>query len=142
MITQAARDIGCLGYVARASGLITDARMTHPFCDSTPAPAVPIHTTGDVLARFLVRAQEIDASCLDRAAHGHRDGRHRMHPLGRGKGPCSGVGIVEGWCGTITTRVEISADGTLSRVKPVAPSFFNWPALPVALPTRLSRTSP
>jgi len=30
-------------------------------------------------------------------------------------------------------HVEIAEDGTLSRVKIVDPSFFNWPALPVAL---------
>jgi Ni,Fe-hydrogenase III large subunit len=40
---------------------------------------------------------------------------------------------VEGWRGTVATRVELAPDGTLSRVKPVDPSFFNWPALPVAL---------
>jgi Ni,Fe-hydrogenase III large subunit len=45
----------------------------------------------------------------------------------------SGVGIAEGWRGTIVHRVEITPDGTLSRVKIVDPSFFNWPALPVAL---------
>jgi len=39
---------------------------------------------------------------------------------------------VEGWRGTIAHRVEI-ADGTLTRVKIVDPTFFNWPALPVAL---------
>ncbi|WP_405606002.1 hypothetical protein OG741_04740 [Streptomyces sp. NBC_01410] len=48
-------------------------------------------------------------------------------------GPGSGVGIVEGWRGTITTRIELAPNGTLARVKPVDPSFFNWPALPVAL---------
>ena len=45
----------------------------------------------------------------------------------------SGVGIVEGWRGTIVHRVELTDDGKLSRVKIVDPSFFNWPALPVAL---------
>ncbi|WP_369029795.1 MULTISPECIES: hypothetical protein [Streptomyces] len=50
-----------------------------------------------------------------------------------GAGPRSGVGLVEGWRGTIATRVELAADGTLARVKPVDPSFVNWPALPVAL---------
>ena len=30
-------------------------------------------------------------------------------------------------------RVELGPDGLLSRVKIVDPSFFNWPALPVAL---------
>ncbi|MFG2881715.1 hypothetical protein ACGFYV_05220 [Streptomyces sp. NPDC048297] len=43
------------------------------------------------------------------------------------------MGLVEGWRGTIATRVELAADGTLARGKPVDPSFFNWPALPVAL---------
>jgi Ni,Fe-hydrogenase III large subunit len=43
------------------------------------------------------------------------------------------VGIVEGWRGTIVHRVELAADGRLARVKIVDPSFFNWPALPVAL---------
>jgi Ni,Fe-hydrogenase III large subunit len=43
------------------------------------------------------------------------------------------VGIVEGWRGTITHRVELDDNDTLTRVKVVDPSFFNWPALPVAL---------
>jgi Ni,Fe-hydrogenase III large subunit len=30
-------------------------------------------------------------------------------------------------------RVEFGPDGTVSRLKIVDPSFFNWPALPVAL---------
>ncbi len=40
---------------------------------------------------------------------------------------------MEGWRGTIAHRVEIGADQRLTRVKVVDPSFFNWPALPVAL---------
>lgn len=40
---------------------------------------------------------------------------------------------VEGWRGTLVQRVELAPDGTLNRVKIVDPSFFNWPALPVAL---------
>ena len=31
------------------------------------------------------------------------------------------------------TRVDLDASGSLARVKIVDPSFFNWPALPVAL---------
>jgi len=30
-------------------------------------------------------------------------------------------------------RVELAPDGTLTRTKIVDPSFFNWPALPIAL---------
>jgi Ni,Fe-hydrogenase III large subunit len=45
----------------------------------------------------------------------------------------SGVGIAEGWRGTIVHRVETGADRRLTRNKVVDPSFFNWPALPLAL---------
>ncbi|WP_328935107.1 MULTISPECIES: NADH-quinone oxidoreductase subunit C [unclassified Streptomyces] len=132
---EAARDIGCLGYVARASGLNQDARIAHPFAPHGHPVNVPVHTSGDVLARFLVRAEEIDASlALIREL---RDCVATGPVLGpapaAGAGPRSGVGLVEGWRGTIATRVELAADGTLKRVKPVDPSFFNWPALPVAL---------
>ena len=52
---------------------------------------------------------------------------------GGGSARRAGLGIVEAWRGTLVHRVELGADGTLSRVKVVDPSFFNWPALPVAL---------
>ena len=54
-------------------------------------------------------------------------------PPASSDGPGHGLGLVEGWRGTIAHRVELAADGTLSRVKVVDPSFFNWPALPVAM---------
>jgi Ni,Fe-hydrogenase III large subunit len=59
----------------------------------------------------------------------------REHP--RAPGRCEhahpGHGIAEGWRGTIVHRVELAPAGTLDRIKIVDPSFFNWPALPVAL---------
>ncbi len=133
---RAARDLGCLGYVARASGLRTDARHAHPFHDYGDALTVPVHTSGDVLARFLVRAEEIDTSLalVEYLTDGITPGVTRTESVpARGEAPGSGVGIVEGWRGTITTRVELAPDRTLTRVKIVDPSFFNWPALPVAL---------
>ncbi|MFI2200490.1 NADH-quinone oxidoreductase subunit C [Streptomyces sp. NPDC020192] len=134
--TGAAREIGCLGYVARASGLAHDARVAHPFTDYGTPLGVPVHTGGDVLARFLVRAEEIDTSLalIEHLADGLTAPRAVPAPSpAPGAGPRTGVGLVEGWRGTIATRVELAADGTLARVKPVDPSFFNWPALPVAL---------
>src|SRR5690606_2477347 len=58
---EAARDLGTLGYVARASGLPVDARRDHPFTDLGDF-SVATRTTGDVLARFQVRADEIATS--------------------------------------------------------------------------------
>ncbi len=128
-----AADLGTLGYVARASGLPTDARYDHPVL---PPPPLTIHapTGGDVLARFCVRAEEFAASVAYLATlvqDGHPAGRQL--PSGTGTGTGTGTGIVEGWRGTIVHRVELGPDGTLSRVAVVDPSFLNWPALPVAL---------
>lgn len=132
-----ARDLGVLGYIARASGSTFDARHDHPSLCTPPPRTVHDPTGGDVLARFLVRAQEIAASVEMIATWvGELDGRRScVSPSDGGAGPMtgSGVGIVEGWRGTTVHRVEIGRDGNLSRAKIVDPSFLNWPALPVAL---------
>jgi Ni,Fe-hydrogenase III large subunit len=135
---DAARDLGVLGYVARASGLHGDARFDHPFTDLGPALTLATRTSGDVLARFQIRAEEIDTSIavINELVEGLSTGTVAAG-LGEvrpdAEDGASGVGIVEGWRGTIAHRVESASDGTLARVKIVDPSFFNWPALPVAL---------
>jgi Ni,Fe-hydrogenase III large subunit/Ni,Fe-hydrogenase III component G len=132
-----AQDLGCLGYVARASGLATDARIDHPSAELLITPVT--RTTGDVLARFTVRLDEFAAatqlavgliSTADLLTF--RDAPAER-TRGASGGPRSGVGIVEGWRGTIVHRVEVDGDGRLTRAKIVDPSWFNWPALPVAL---------
>lgn len=134
---QQATDLGTLGYVAKASGVPTDARSQHPFLDLGQVLAVRTHTGGDVLSRFLIRAEEITNSValITHLTHHNSDTDTDTDtkPEPTASGPASGVGIVEGWRGTITHRVELDTDGTLTRVKIVDPSFFNWPALPVAL---------
>lgn len=126
-----ARALGCLGYVARASGVRTDARVEHP---STGLPVVEAGSaTGDVLARYQVRRDEfansVELACA--LVEMHRGGLQWTVPLPRGRG--AGVGIAEGWRGTIVHRVEVDGDGRFTRSKIVDPSWFNWPALPVAM---------
>lgn len=127
--TQAA-DLGTLGYVARASGLTVDARQDHPTLDLPRTTHT--RTDGDVLARFVVRAEEVAASvALVARLVAELDGRTEAStdvPDADG----GGVGIVEGWRGTLVQRVE-ARGGRLTRVAVVDPSFLNWPALPVAL---------
>jgi Ni,Fe-hydrogenase III large subunit/Ni,Fe-hydrogenase III component G len=136
--------MGTLGVVARASGCSIDARVAHPFV------AMPIDFAtfslqgGDVLARFDVRVLEIRASLLclrawSRVAagdqvivHSHSSDGPVLESDGLGT-VRSGLGVVEGWRGTIVHRVEVGSDGLLSRVKIVDPSFMNWPALPICL---------
>jgi Ni,Fe-hydrogenase III large subunit/Ni,Fe-hydrogenase III component G len=130
-----AAEIGTLGYVARASGLAIDARHAHPFVDHYQRLGIPTHHSGDVLARFSIRVEEVAASlsALHQIVDQVQAGDSLTALRTPDKAPGNGVGIVEGWRGTIVHRIELGVDGTLRRVKIVDPSFFNWPALPVAL---------
>jgi Ni,Fe-hydrogenase III large subunit/Ni,Fe-hydrogenase III component G len=128
-----ARAMGCLGYVARASGIRTDARLEHP---TLALPVTEItHTAGDVLARYLLRRDEFAASAAlaGYLVESHTGGIEFSTRIPVPARPRSGIGIVEGWRGTIVHRVEIDADTRVTRAKIVDPSWFNWPALPVAM---------
>ncbi len=128
-----AEALGCLGYVARASGMRTDARLEHP---TTALPVTEIvAATGDVLARYTVRRDEYAAS-TELACHlieSHNGTIEYAAALPAPCAPRSGIGIVEGWRGTIVHRAEIDAANRITRAKIVDPSWFNWPALPVAM---------
>lgn len=128
-----AHALGCLGYVARASGLHTDARLEHP---TTALPVIAKGSdTGDVLARYTVRCEEFAAS-TDLACHlieSHSGPNEYAVTMGTTRQTRSGIGIVEGWRGTIVHRVETDATNRITRAKIVDPSWFNWPALPVAM---------
>ena len=134
--------MGALGYVARASGVDVDARRDHPFVDPAVlpggAPDAVVDSEGDVLARFTVRAREVEASArfVVAAIEVLADGRPET-PVGPENGVpqrvARGLGVVEAWRGLLCHRVTVGADGRLARVKVVDPSFMNWPALPVAL---------
>jgi len=128
-----ARALGCLGYVARASGMPTDARLDHPIT-TLPVREVTA-STGDVMARYTLRRDEFAASVqLARdLIEKHSGPTEFTKPLPAAGGPRSGIGIVEGWRGTIVHRVEINAAAMFTRSKIVDPSWFNWPALPVAM---------
>ena len=104
--------LGCLGYVARASGVRTDARLEHP---TTALPVTEIGAAaGDVLARYTVRRDEFAAS-VELACHlieshiavqsNYTATANYQHDAS------SGIGIVEGWRGTIVHRVELDAAG-------------------------------
>ncbi len=128
-----AHALGCLGYVARASGMRTDARLEHP---ATALPVTEIGAdAGDVLARYTLRRDEFAAS-TELACHLIESHRGPTEYAERPPGPHasrSGIGIVEGWRGTIVHRVETDAANRITRAKIVDPSWFNWPALPVAM---------
>jgi Ni,Fe-hydrogenase III large subunit/Ni,Fe-hydrogenase III component G len=134
LTSSSALRLGVVGYVARASGVDADARRDHPFVDLGPGFAVVLEHGGDVLSRFRVRVRELEVSAavvagLVDSLEG-RAGSGRRAPVA---GPGAGLGLVEGWRGLIAHRVELDGGGAVARAKVVDPSFFNWPALPVAL---------
>jgi len=125
--------LGCLGYVARASGMCTDARVEHP---TTELPVTQIAAAaGDVLARYTVRRDEFAASTRLACSliESHTGPTTLAESLPPRSGASSGIGIVEGWRGTIVHRVEVDNRDRITRAKIVDPSWFNWPALPVAM---------
>jgi Ni,Fe-hydrogenase III large subunit/Ni,Fe-hydrogenase III component G len=135
LTTEQAAHIGTLGYVARASGIAVDARRDHPTLDLNAFEPVT-EQRGDVLARYLVRAREVAASTHILAALAPRAAATTTSdPMSAtpSSGTAAGLGVVEAWRGTLCIRVEIGTSGSLTRVRAVDPSFFNWPALPVAL---------
>ena len=136
--------MGTLGVVARASGSEVDARVTQPFVVMPNDFAIAFSRDGDVRARFDVRVDEIrtSLSCLrmwNRVANGRSVSTQTISPerllseATRDVKVRSGLGVVEGWRGTIVHRVELDDSGHLTRVKIVDPSFMNWPALPICL---------
>jgi Ni,Fe-hydrogenase III large subunit/Ni,Fe-hydrogenase III component G len=134
LTTTQAHEIGVLGVVARASALHVDARVTHPFVQMPTTFHSIAREAGDVLARFDVRCDEVDVSLRLLADFVSREGP--LSSEGTSEivvGAGHGSGIVEGWRGAVVHRVEFAPSGTLRRVKIVDPSFFAWPALPVAL---------
>ncbi len=124
---DAARDLGVVGVVGRASGVDLDARGGHPVDGVTLAPTV-LRYSGDVLARYMVRRDEVTSSLALLRSFTSSGGGHLAVMSGSGVG----LGIVEGWRGPVIHRVEL-VDGQVSRLKIVDPSFLNWPAVAIAL---------
>lgn len=135
LTAEQVRDIGAIGHTARASGVDLDARRDHPFTEATSGLMVVTETGGDVLARFVVRAREVQASMalLLQLIDDVSAREVACDKPVRLSQEASGLGLVEGWRGTIAHRVEIGPDDRLSRLKIVDPSFLNWPVVPLAM---------
>ncbi|MGI2323728.1 MULTISPECIES: hydrogenase large subunit [Methylococcus] len=128
---RVARELGCLGYVARACGIGRDVRERAPHApyDRLGVKAVT-RGDGDVAARLYVRYEELFASldildqCLRRIEPGPLRADWRTPPAN-----AEGLGLVEGWRGEIATYVRFDGAGSIVRFFPRDPSVFNWPAL-------------
>ncbi|HYV67774.1 MAG TPA: hydrogenase, partial [Myxococcales bacterium] len=128
-------ELGLVGPVARACGVLRDARHEFPSGIYRFAQ-VPVSTwhTGDVFARAYVRWLE-----LQRSAAFVRE-QLMMLPDGPARGTIGPlapeaitVSLVEGWRGEICHVAMTDPRGCLARYKVVDPSFHNWMGLAIAL---------
>src|SRR5439155_23310044 len=110
-----ARDLQVSGIVARASGIDADPRRDHPYAAYNKMRfKVPVFQDGDVLARLMVRVEEVreSISMIALVLEGLPSGE-RIHPITTLRPGASAFGLVEGWRGPIWHWVVVGPNGTL-----------------------------
>jgi Ni,Fe-hydrogenase III large subunit len=133
---ETANALGLVGPAARACGEDRDVRVDHPL---GAQPLVPVQlataSTGDVHARALVRALEIQDSFTQLTAL--LDLLPPPSPAPRAPlvlAPDSlAVALVEGWRGELCHVASTGPDGRFDRYKVVDASFHNWAGLELAM---------
>jgi Ni,Fe-hydrogenase III large subunit len=132
-----ARELGVVGIAARASGLDLDLRRDQPHdAYSGLRFLVPVEEGGDVRARLMVRAREVEQSLsiLRQVLEGLAEGPVLISLPDALPARHSALGWAEGWRGECLHFVETDEEGRLRRVKVTDPSSKNWPALARAVP--------
>lgn len=132
---QTAIDHGVVGVAAKALGLAKDARVDYPYAGYTTIKVkVALQKSGDVLARYEVRVEEITNSfdiikqAIDKLGSGPIANKTR--PMRKNS---KAVAITEGWRGDIVYCVFTDKEGNIARVVVRDPSYLNWPAVPYAV---------
>jgi Ni,Fe-hydrogenase III large subunit/Ni,Fe-hydrogenase III component G len=135
LFTKTARDHGVVGYVARASGVDRDVRRDHPFAAYREVTfRVPVHETGDVRARAMVRVEEaVESAGIVRQVAESLPGGDLQSSVPALPPYAPAFSIVEGWRGAIAHWLMADDRGRLERVKVLDPSFLNWRPLSYAL---------
>jgi Ni,Fe-hydrogenase III large subunit/Ni,Fe-hydrogenase III component G len=137
---ETATALGALGVAARASGLGLDLRRDRPYAayEGLEVALVTV-STGDVAARFHVRAQEAHESIrLIREATRRLQAGPIAAPLATT--PAEGesaLGAAEGPRGASWIWLRAGAGGTIDRLHLRSASFANWPVVAAAVPGNL-----
>jgi Ni,Fe-hydrogenase III large subunit len=135
--TRVARDLGVVGMAARASGIDHDFRRDHPHDAYRDLRFdVPVEEGGDVRARLMVRAREVEQSLsmLHQVLGELPESPLRAPMPGALPASSAALGWAEAWRGPVVHWLATDERGTLSRVKVADPSFLNWPGLIQAVP--------
>jgi len=134
---QAARDLGVVGLAARASGQDADFRRDHPH-DAYEGVrfSVPVEQDGDVRARLMVRAREIEQSLaiLHQVIDALPESALAAPMPASLPARAAALGWAEAWRGPCVHWIATDHRGEIARVKVTDPSFLNWPGLAHAVP--------
>ncbi len=131
---KAARDLGVVGLIARASNVKVDVRRDHPYGRYRDVDLeVPHFHYGDVLARARMRIEEaaISARLVQQTL-----AALPVDALAAAivcDGSARGFSAVESPRGELLYWIAVR-DGAIARCHIKSPSFQNWPALPLAMP--------
>jgi Ni,Fe-hydrogenase III large subunit/Ni,Fe-hydrogenase III component G len=128
LVSEKARDLCTVGFVARASGLNLDCRIHYPFPPyDRIIVSVPVLVSGDVHARAWVRVEEIrDSMRIIREILKSLPGGEIAVPCRAPMPDRSGFAAVEGWRGEILYWVQSGPKGEISRCMVRDPSSVNW----------------
>jgi Ni,Fe-hydrogenase III large subunit/Ni,Fe-hydrogenase III component G len=129
-----ARALGATGVAARASGLGRDARRDHPYAFYRELDfQVAGRSEGDVMARVLVRSDEITESLnlVDQLVL-RLPGGPLAHHVGEPPAQRWGLGLVESPRGLLSHWIRFGDTGEISDWRVRSASHANWPAVTVA----------
>ncbi len=135
---ETAAALGVVGVAARASGIDVDARRDHPYAAYEPIAAdlpIPVHTEGDVMARLLVRMDEIVVSfALIQAIINDLPSGSLKTEWGLTGEDRAAFSATESPRGENLHWLRVNAEGTIERYRVRSASFPNWPAVAAAAP--------
>jgi Ni,Fe-hydrogenase III large subunit len=133
-----ASTIGAVGMTARASGLMRDVRVSHPFgVYNLFTPVTVLKHHGDVYSRTKIRHDEIIQSIyylrkLIRQTPADT-GRQMSIKLKLPTADSFAIALVEGWRGEICHCAVTDRNGELLHYKVKDPSMHNWLALALSV---------
>jgi len=134
------RQFGGVGMVARMAGIKRDVRWSHPSSGYKQVPYEPeVLTTGDVMARALLRRREIEKSIdyLRDLIHKWDDVKEiELEKPRRSiklQSNAFNLSMTEGWRGEICHSAITDKNGDIINYKIKDPSFHNWMGLGLAL---------
>jgi len=133
---KTAHELGAVGVAARASGVKRDSRVTHPHLAYEYIPVnIKTQTSGDVLARILVRKEEVLESfrLCQELLLGLPEGNFTVK-LNPAVINSKAFGYSESPRGDNYHFLQVDLDGKIYRYQVRSASFCNWFPLTKAVP--------